>query len=183
VGHVFDQDRFQVSPSEHERPVQALSAQRPHHALGVGVRLRRPHRRLDDFHTLGGEHLVEGPGELRVPISDEELSLRQDITGSKEEVAGLLGHPRPGWLGGDPRQVDPSRVELDEEQHVEAAQEHGIYGEEISGQHRLRLARKERLPARPTSGAGRSQSPLCEHSPDRGGRHSNAETLELPLDT
>ena len=38
VGHVLGQGRLQVSSSEHERPVQALSAQRPHQALGVGVR-------------------------------------------------------------------------------------------------------------------------------------------------
>src|ERR1035437_1584174 len=33
------------------------------------------------------------------------------------EVTGLLGHPLPCRVGGDPGEIDPSGVELDEEQY------------------------------------------------------------------
>ena len=52
------------------------------------------------------------------------------------QVAGLLDHPLSGGIGGDPAHVDPSGVELNEEEHVEATQQHRIDGEEVAGQHR-----------------------------------------------
>ena len=52
------------------------------------------------------------------------------------QVAGLLDDPRSDRAGGDSGQVDPSGVELDEEEHVEAPQQHRVDGEEVAGQHR-----------------------------------------------
>src|SRR2546426_113598 len=40
--------------------------------LGEGVGHRRADRRPDDPHALGAEHLVEGTGELGVPVPDQE---------------------------------------------------------------------------------------------------------------
>jgi hypothetical protein len=45
------------------------------------------------------------------------------------QVAGLLDHPRFNRVGGDPRCVGPSGVELDEGQHVEPAKQHRVDGE------------------------------------------------------
>jgi hypothetical protein len=43
-------------------------------------------------------------------------------------VTGLLGHPRPGGMGGDPGDVHAATAVLDHDPDVEAAQEGGIKG-------------------------------------------------------
>ncbi len=49
-------------------------------------------------------------------------------------------------MGGDARQVHAPGVMLDEEQHVQAAQEYGIDVEEVGREDRLGLGGQERLP-------------------------------------
>jgi hypothetical protein len=51
--------------------------------------------------------------------------------------------PLPHWMGGDAGQVDHSGVELDEEQYVEASEQHRVDGEEVAGQHGRRLGLQE----------------------------------------
>jgi len=41
-------------------------------ALREGVRLRCPRRNLDHLDASGGEHSVEGGGELGVPVPDQK---------------------------------------------------------------------------------------------------------------
>ena len=55
----------------------------------------------------------------------------------------MLGDPLPHRVGRDADQVHATRVDLDEEQHVEPAQEHRVDGEEVAGQHRRRLGSQE----------------------------------------
>jgi hypothetical protein len=45
----------------------------------------------------------------------------------------LLGDPGAGGVGGDTSEVDSSGVQLDEEQHIQPLQEHGVHGEEVTG--------------------------------------------------
>jgi len=52
-----------------------------------------------------------------------------------QQVAGRLGHPRPGGVGGDPGQVHPAAVELDDEQDVQPGEPDRLDGEEITRQH------------------------------------------------
>ena len=54
----------------------------------------------------------------------------------RAHVASLLENPISYRVRRDPRDVDPSGVQLDEEKHVEAAEQHGVDGEEVTGQHR-----------------------------------------------
>jgi len=72
---VTGQHRAQMSDTEDERQVQALSTQAPDEPLRVAVRPRRPDRRLDRPGTDRSEHSVERCGELRIPIADQELEL------------------------------------------------------------------------------------------------------------
>lgn len=48
VGDVLAEDVLEVTPTENERPVQALPPDGPHPTLGEGVRSRRPERGEDD---------------------------------------------------------------------------------------------------------------------------------------
>jgi hypothetical protein len=49
----------------------------------------------------------------------------------------------PAWVGGDAGEIDPSGVDLDEEQHAEPAKQHCVDVEEVTGQHRRRLSTQE----------------------------------------
>jgi hypothetical protein len=52
-------------------------------------------------------------------------------------------------MSGDPGQVHLPRAVLDEEEHMQTAQEHGIDVEEVHGQDRLGLGLQERSPGLP----------------------------------
>ena len=59
-------------PAEDQHVVQALAAQCSHESLGECVRPRRPDRCLDHPRAVAGEDVVEGGGELAVPVADQE---------------------------------------------------------------------------------------------------------------
>ena len=60
VSGVGQEDPLQVTPAEHEHPVEALSPNRSHPPLGKRVRSWSPDRRLDDVHSFCPENVVEG---------------------------------------------------------------------------------------------------------------------------
>ena len=76
----------------------------------------------DDADTGRAPHVIERPGELGVPVPDQEPDHGATVTQVQEELAGLLGHPWAGRVGGDTGQVHPSAAEFDDEQHECAAQ-------------------------------------------------------------
>ena len=67
----------------------------------------------DDADVGVGEDGVEGGGELAVPVTDQEPELLGAIAEVHEQVAGLLGDPSTGGMGGDPAQMHPSGSVLD----------------------------------------------------------------------
>src|ERR1700682_5351328 len=62
----------------------------------------------------------------------------------------------------------PSRY-VDEEEDVEAAQQHGVDGEEVAGQDRARVSSEEVTPADPAPSWSRRKPAAMEHAPHRGG--------------
>ena len=89
VGEVLAEDVLEVTPTEYERPVQALPPDGPHPPFGEGVRSRRPERGKDDLRAIGREDRIEAPGVLGVPIPEEEAK-RTTPSQVEGEVAGLL---------------------------------------------------------------------------------------------
>ena len=83
-------------------------------------------RSADDPDVGAGEDSVERGGELAVPVADQEPELVGAVAEVHEQVAGLLGHPVPGGVGGDPRDVRTATAVFDHDEEVEAAQEHGV---------------------------------------------------------
>jgi len=69
---VLAEDRSEVAFVVDEDPVSALGPYGAYPSLGVTVRPRRPRRGLHNFQALAGEDLVEGAGELRVAVPDQE---------------------------------------------------------------------------------------------------------------
>jgi hypothetical protein len=70
-------------------------------------------------------------------------------------------------MRGDPGQVHAPGAVLDEEQHVQPAQEHGIDVEEVSGEDGLGLGVQERPPRLPRPGRGGVDAGVLEDLPDR----------------
>jgi hypothetical protein len=119
MDHVFGQDLFQLSMTEDEHPVEALSTYGADETLGVGVGLRSPDRGADDPDAFGPEDLVEARSELGVPVTDQELDWMDPIIQHHRQVPRLLDNPGTGRMSGDPGHMYPSGVDLDEEEHVE----------------------------------------------------------------
>ena len=98
---------------------------------------------------------AERRGELGVPVPHEEFEAVSVIVQVHQQVASLLGRPLPRRVGGDPGQVHAAGAVPDEEQDVQAAQEHRIDVEEVRRQDRLSLGRPVRR------GCAGSPSPGC----------------------
>jgi hypothetical protein len=113
VAGVGAQDSLEVPSAANERPVQALRSDRSDPSLGEGVGRRSPVRSLDDVDSFRAEDHVERPGELRVPIADEEAR-RLELT-LDDQVPGLLGDPCGVGMGCDAGEMDLSGVKIDEE--------------------------------------------------------------------
>lgn len=91
-----------------------------------------------------------------------------------DEVAGLLRHPAPVRIRGAGDVLDPSCRERDEEQDVDPLQEHGLDGEEITGQHARRLRPQEPSPRRRASLRRRPVTGCKQHLAD--GRRRDGDT-------
>ncbi len=111
-----------------------------HESLGDGVRPWRPDRSLDDPDALCGQDRVEGSAELCVSVTDEELDRVRLLGELQADVAGLLGHPVSGRLGGHAGDPVSPDVVVDEEEHVEPAEQHGVDAEEVAIDQALRLS-------------------------------------------
>jgi hypothetical protein len=88
------EDVLEVTLPEDQDPVEAVGANRPHPAFGVGVRVRRLDRCANHPDAVGAEDVVEGANEFRVPIVDEKPE-RLVLAELHDEVARLLGDQRP----------------------------------------------------------------------------------------
>jgi hypothetical protein len=69
VAHILGEHPLKVAPTPDQHPVQTLLPDCPHPALGERVGIRRLHRCGDDPDAVGGEHVIEGAGELAAPSS------------------------------------------------------------------------------------------------------------------
>jgi len=140
------QDALEVTAVDDQQPVEALGADGSDEPLGDGVRLRGPHRRLDDPDAGAAKHVVEGAAVLAVAIADQQARV---LVGEIEaEIARLLGHPGAGGVGRAACEPDAAACVRDEEQHVVAAQEHALDGEEVASDDAGRLCAQELAPAR-----------------------------------
>ena len=74
--HVAPKDSLEVTAPQDQDVIEALGSHGSSEPFSVGVRSRGSDGGWDDPDTLGSEDLVEGTGELRVPIVDEEPNRR-----------------------------------------------------------------------------------------------------------
>ena len=123
------QDVLQVTPAEDQHLVEALSSNGADPTLRERVCPGCPDGRLHDAEALGTEDLVERPGELGVPVPDEELVLIE--ASGDRQIPGLLGNPGRVGSARGADDVNTPRGELDEEQDVEGLKHDGDTGLEL----------------------------------------------------
>jgi len=97
-------------------PVGALSPDAADEPLGKAVRPGRPRWDLDYVDAFGGEHRVEGSGELGVPVTDQEPKHGCAIAEVHHQVACLLRRPRRCQTSGDAKDVHPPGGDLHHKQ-------------------------------------------------------------------
>src|SRR5918994_7191517 len=68
VAGVGAQHPLEMPWPEDEHPIEALATHAAHPPLRVRLRPRRSYWGADDFDAFGAEDLVEGGGELAVPV-------------------------------------------------------------------------------------------------------------------
>ena len=123
---------LQVTSPDNEEPVKALGADRANPALGIRVRSGRPDGCEQHLGAFGAEHVVEAAAELRITVAEHEAYLSSPVRKHQQQVAGLLGHPLPGWMRRHPGHMDPPGVQFDKEQDVQPPQPDSVDGEEVA---------------------------------------------------
>ena len=140
----------------------------------IGVRMMRMSR--------AGEYRVEGSGELAVSVADQESEPVGVVAKVHEQVAGLLGDPGPGRVGGDAGDVHAAGAVLDHHQDVEAAQKDGVDVGEVDREDRVGLRGEELSPGRSGPLRGRVDAGGLQDCPDGGGGDVVAESDQFAVD-
>ena len=110
------------------------------------------------------------------------LAARERPARSEAQVPGLLGDPLPHRIGGDAGEIDPTGVEIDEKQHVEATEQHRVDGEEVTGQHGLCLGSQEVRPGRARSTRRGVDAMPAQDLPNTRRGELNPTRCQLPVD-
>lgn len=119
--------------------VEQLPTDAAHEAFRDRIGPRRPNRRSNDCYADGGEHGVESGGELRVAVAYEEPEPSAGVVEIHGEVAGQLGEPRAGRVGGDAEDVHAAVGVLDHEERIQAAQGDSVEVKQVAGHDPVRL--------------------------------------------
>jgi len=115
MADVVGKNLFEVAAAGDQGPVEAFGSHGPDPALRVRICPGGADRGLDDLDAFGGEHLVEGRGEFRIPVTDEEAERSSALYEIADEVASDLGDEGSGRMFGDAEDVHGTAVGLDDE--------------------------------------------------------------------
>jgi hypothetical protein len=116
VPDVAVEDAKEGAAAGDQEMVQAFPAHGANPALGNGVGVRGLDRCADDLGADRAPEVIEGPGELAVAVADQEPDGGGLLIKRGGQVAGLLGDPGAGGVGGDAGEMHTPGVQLDEEQ-------------------------------------------------------------------
>ena len=119
---------MKVASAEDEKVIEQLSTCCADEPFADGVGAGRSVWQTHDGHAFGAEDLVEAGGELGVSIVEEIAGLEDAVLQLPGQVAGLLGHPLAGGVGGDAGKMDLAAGELYKEEDVQALEPDGIAG-------------------------------------------------------
>ena len=125
---VLGEDDLKMPAAKHEESIEALAPHGTREPLD-GV---RPRARIGVLMTPMPSlpNGVEGRGELRVVVAEQELGCGRPFGEVGADVSGLLGHPDPDGFGRHTGETNEAGVVFDEEQDVEASEQEGVDPEE-----------------------------------------------------
>jgi hypothetical protein len=123
-----------------ERPVEALRPDGFDHPLRISVGVWGSYRSQDYLCPFRTEDLIEWTDELGVPVSDEEPDGGRATIEVHSDVPSLLSDPGRAGMCGRGTQVDAPTPEFDEQQDIQGPETGGLDGEEVTGDHPLRLS-------------------------------------------
>jgi hypothetical protein len=104
-----------------------------HEPFGERVRPGRSEGCLDDLGTDRSHHLVKGPNELAVTVTDKVAKIAALVFECGDKVAGLLGDPGPDRVGRHSGQEDHATLDVDEEQDIETPERDSADVKEVAG--------------------------------------------------
>jgi hypothetical protein len=144
VLHVGVQDAIEMPTAQDERPVKELSSHRSNPSLSEGVGLWGSDRGEDHLRPFGLEHLIEGTGELLIPVADEVAHRRHGIVSIEGEVPRLLSDEGAirVFMGSG---VESSLLEFSTPAITDTLQEMGKKVYEVSGSEQLKMFANEPL--------------------------------------
>jgi hypothetical protein len=181
VDLVLGQDGAQVRLAENHHPVEELAAQRAEEAFAGRVHPGSLDSGPQDPDAGGLEDGVEGLGEVRAAVADQEPHILQPLAGGQSEVAGLLPGPVAGGVRGDAAEVHPAGAVLDEHQDIQPLQQHGVHMQEVDREDPAGLSAQELLPGRARTARGRADARSSQDLIDRGRRDRDAELGQLAV--
>jgi hypothetical protein len=176
------EDPLKMTGVEDQQPIKALGTDGPHESFRNPVRLRRLNRRPHDPNAGTLKHLIEAPRELAIVVPNQQANRFRTFGEHPRYLTCLLRDPPVAGMGGTAGEVHASRGHFDEEQHVQPPQPDRVDGEEINGDHALRLRLKEVTPRRAWSCTRRTQVFVAENVPDCRGRHDDAQSFQFAHD-
>jgi len=124
-------------------------------------------RSPDDPNTHVGKDRVEHAGELRIPVTDQELELRHAAAEVHHQVPRLLSDPVRSGMCGDAKNMDPAGHVLDNGETVQPGEEHRVAVEEVAGQKPSSWSTQELAPSRTQTPWTRINSGPLEDGPHR----------------
>jgi hypothetical protein len=158
-------------------------AQGADQALADRVHPRRLHRGAHDRSAGGLEDGVEGRGEVRPAVTDQEPEVPEPVAVVQGRVAALLYRPVARRVGGDTAEMHPAGAVLDEYQPVQPGQRHRVNMQEIGGEDPGGLRVQELAPGRAVPARRGIDARGAEDLIDRGRRDRDAELGQLAVDT
>jgi hypothetical protein len=156
VRHPFAKYPSEMSLVDGDQPVQTLPTHRADQSFAKRVGLRRPRRGLEHMPPLRRDRPVDRCGKDAIPIVEDEPVGR--LRG--HDRPKLLNRPRSRGILGDVPMEDPTRTNLEDDEHIDDAKAAGDYGEEVTGHDRMRVIPHKRHPAlRSSTAVPRTQTP------------------------
>ncbi len=171
---IVDEIRFE-SPTERglpeqDHPGETLRLYREHEPFRVGVQVRALWGQLDRFHAGRLQDIVEPLREVAVTVVEQVLAGRKETDVGHCDVPCHLRHPDIVGVPRQPGDVDSTRCDVDEEEHVvrhEAGLRPDLRREEVGGCEHVHVCSYELLPRRGLLAVWRRRNPMAlQHVPD-----------------
>ena len=182
MGLVLAQDPPQMVLIPDEGAIEKLAPASADPAFGDRVHAGRPDVAEHGPDPGISEDRVERSRVVRAAVADHELDPVRLLAEVHDQVAGLLGGPRPGGMQGDSEDADAPGGVLDHGQDVGLGAVQQVGGEQVARQDRLGLGAQELRPGRVCSSRRGVDVCLLQDFPHGRCRYFHSQADQLAVD-